>query len=97
MGSANLTDQEIAMRYPPSIIAWEMKHGIARYERNGVTYICCANPLADVHGSIDRENAELAKKCGQNARNVIHRFDPRVIIDAWEAYCIRVAEGKKKR
>ena len=65
MGSANLTDQEIAMRYPPSIIAWEMKHGIVRYERNGMLYIAGTRPYEEICESIQKERVqidELAKK-----------------------------------
>ena len=71
MENDQLSEQELVMRYPVGIIAWEMKHGIARYERNGVTYICCAKPLADVHGSIDRENAELAKRARLRERGLL--------------------------
>jgi glycosyltransferase involved in cell wall biosynthesis len=41
-------------------------------------------------------NPELAQTCGNNAKNVIRRFDPQVIIDAWEEYCVCLSEGKKK-
>lgn len=58
MGSANLTSEEIAMRYPPSILEWELKHGIVRYERNGVLYVSCARPFADVCASIEKESAQ---------------------------------------
>lgn len=58
MGSANLTEEEIAMRYPPSILDWEMKHGIVRYERNGVMYVSCARPFDEVCASIEKENAQ---------------------------------------
>ena len=55
MGSANLTEQEITMRYPSSILEWETKHGIARYEKGGMLYICCTRPIDDVCESINRE------------------------------------------
>ena len=58
MGSANLTDEEVAMRYPPSILEWEMKHGLARYERNGMLYICATRPLEEINASIRREKEE---------------------------------------
>ena len=65
MGIANLTEQEITMRYPPSIIAWEMKHGIVRYERNGMVYIAAARPIEEISESIHKERVqrdELEKK-----------------------------------
>lgn len=58
MGSANLTNEEIAMRYPPSILDWELKHGIVRYERNGVLYVSCARPFNEVCASIEKENEQ---------------------------------------
>ena len=58
MGSANLTSEEIAMRYPASIINWELKHGIVRYERNGVMYVTCARPFEAVCASIEKESAQ---------------------------------------
>ena len=41
------------------------------------------------------ENQDLAKKCGENARNVTERFAPEKIIDMWENYIYKVI-GKKK-
>ena len=32
------------------------------------------------------DNPELAKKCGNNARDVVNRFEPSRIIDLWEDY-----------
>lgn len=32
------------------------------------------------------DNPDLAKKCGDNAKDVINRFDPDKIIDMWESY-----------
>ena len=58
MGSPNLTNDEITMRYPQRIIDWEMKHGIARYERNGMLYVCCVKPFEDVCESIRKENEQ---------------------------------------
>lgn len=34
------------------------------------------------------ENPELAEKCGENAKDVINRFDPSKIIDMWEEYIL---------
>ncbi len=36
------------------------------------------------------EDPALAEKCGQNARDVINRFDPKKIIDMWESYILRI-------
>lgn len=58
----NMTDEELAMRYPQSIIDWEMKHGIVRTERNGMVYVGCARPFEDVCASIDRERRQLAAR-----------------------------------
>lgn len=58
MGSPNLTDEQKVMRYPPSILAWERKHGIARYEKNGVQYICGVRPNDEIFDSIRRERRE---------------------------------------
>ena len=35
-------------------------------------------------------NPELAKKCGNNAKKVIERFDPKKIIDMWENYILKI-------
>ena len=59
MENNQLSPEELNRRYPPSIIEWEMKHGIMRYEKNGVTYVCCAKPFADVCESIDKENESI--------------------------------------
>ena len=59
MGNANLTEDQIAMRYPSSILEWEMKHGIGRYEHNGVLYVCCTRPFEEVVESIEREREQL--------------------------------------
>lgn len=57
----NHSEEDIrVMRYPSSIIDWELKHGIVRYERNGVMYVSCARPFNDVCASIDQENAQRA-------------------------------------
>ena len=32
------------------------------------------------------DNPELAQKCGNNARDVVNRFEPSRIIDQWEEY-----------
>lgn len=36
------------------------------------------------------ENPDLAKKCGNNAKNVVSRFAPSKIIDMWESYINRI-------
>lgn len=48
-------------------------------------------PIGDAKGLAEAmcsfaESPELAKKCGNNAKDVIHRFAPEKIIDMWEAY-----------
>ena len=36
-----MLDDALKIRsYPQSIIAWEIKHGIQRYEHNGMVYVC---------------------------------------------------------
>ena len=62
MGSANLTDEEITMRYPASILDWEMKHGIARYERNGMLYVCATRPIDEINESIRRESEQREER-----------------------------------
>lgn len=59
MGSANLTENEIIMRYPKSIIEWEMKHGIVRYEKNGMLYVGASLPNDVVFESIRREREQI--------------------------------------
>lgn len=49
-------------------------------------------PVEDARGLAEAmckfaEEPELAEKCGNNAKNVIHRFAPERIIDLWENYC----------
>ena len=58
MGSANLTDEELQMRYPSSVLEWEMKHGIARYERNGMLYVCATRSIDEINESIRRESEQ---------------------------------------
>ena len=41
------------------------------------------------------EDKELAKKCGENATDVLVRFVPNKIIDMWENYIIKLVEKKK--
>lgn len=36
------------------------------------------------------ENSELAKKCGENAKDVVNRFAPERIIDMWEEYILKL-------
>ena len=55
MGSGNLTEDEITMRYPQSIIDWELKHGIVRYEKNGMLYVRGHLPEEMIYESIRRE------------------------------------------
>lgn len=62
MGSANMTEQEKVMRYPPSIIAWEMKHGIVRYEKNGMMYIAGIRPHEEICESILKERVQLQEQ-----------------------------------
>lgn len=28
---------------PTAIIEWELEHGIVRYQKNGMTYVCCTD------------------------------------------------------
>lgn len=58
MGSANLTEQEITMRYPSSIVEWEMKHGIGRYEKDGMLYVSAMRPFDEVCESILKEKEQ---------------------------------------
>lgn len=36
------------------------------------------------------ENPELAKRCGENAKDVVNRFAPERIIDMWEKYILKI-------
>lgn len=36
------------------------------------------------------EDPALAEKCGENAKQVLQRFDPERIVDQWEDYCKKV-------
>ena len=71
MGSANLTTEQIQMRYPPSIIAWEMKHGFVRYEKDGMLYISCARPYEEICESIRKESIQLAEMTKKRKRGEI--------------------------
>lgn len=62
MGSANLTEDQITMRYPQSIIDWELKHGIVRYEKNGMLYVRGQLPEDVIFDSIRREREQIAKR-----------------------------------
>lgn len=62
MGSANQTEKEIIMRYPQSIIDWELKHGIVRYEKNGMLYVRGQLPEDMIFESIKRERMANEKK-----------------------------------
>ena len=37
-------------------------------------------------------NPELAEKCGNNAKDVVDRFDPDKIIDMWESYILKLTK-----
>ena len=71
MENNELSDVELAMRYPPSIIDWEMKHGIVRYEKNGMTYVCCARPFKEVCESINKEEAEIKARIAKRERRMM--------------------------
>lgn len=48
-------------------------------------------PMGDVNALAEAmcefaDNPELAQKCGNNARDVVNRFEPSRIIDLWEDY-----------
>ena len=58
MEARELTREELERKYPPSIIEWEMKHGIIRYEKNGTTYVCCGRPYEEVLESIRKESEQ---------------------------------------
>lgn len=62
MGSANLTENEVIMRYPQSIIEWELKHGIVRYEKNGMLYVRGHLPEEVIRDSIRREREQIMAK-----------------------------------
>lgn len=52
-------------------------------------------PIADAQAAAEAmsefaSNAELAEKCGENARDVVSRFAPERIIDMWESYILKV-------
>ena len=58
-------------------------------------------PIGDVQGlalamSEFADDPELAEKCGENARDVIERFDPDRIIDMWENYIEKIYEQNRK-
>jgi glycosyltransferase involved in cell wall biosynthesis len=40
------------------------------------------------------EDKELAKKCVQEAKKVLERFDPRKIIDQWEEYIKKLTKRR---
>lgn len=52
-------------------------------------------PVADVKRLAEAmcefaENSELARDCGNTAKDVINRFHEKKIIDMWEAYCFQI-------
>ena len=54
-------------------------------------------PVADCEGLAAAmcefaENPSLAEKCGNNAKDVVNRFDPQRIIDTWENYIISLCK-----
>lgn len=57
-----LTEDEITMRYPKSIIEWELKHGIVRYEKGGMLYIRGQLPEDVIRESISRERAQIRER-----------------------------------
>ena len=72
MGSVNLTADEMTMRYPQSILQWEQKHGIARYEKNGIVYVCSTRTMESLCESIlnekvKRETQERLRKRGDES------------------------------
>ena len=53
-------------------------------------------PIGDAEGLAKcmcefAENPELAKKCGENAKDVVNRFNPEKIIDMWEKYIEQIS------
>ena len=63
MNNATLTEEQIkTMRYPPSIIEWELKHGIVRYEQNGMLYVRGQFPESVIFDSIRREQKEIKER-----------------------------------
>ena len=50
-----------AMRYPSSIIEWELKHHIVRIERNGMVYITCTDFEA-FNKQLDEERLEAKRR-----------------------------------
>lgn len=58
-------------------------------------------PIEDAQGLADAmckfaDDQELAKKCGEEAKKVIERFDPEKIIDMWENYIVKVIGDKNE-
>lgn len=63
MNSTNLTEEQVkTMRYPPSIIEWEIRHGIVRYEQNGMLYVRGQLPEDMIFSSIRREQKEIKER-----------------------------------
>lgn len=56
-----------AMRYPSSIIKWELEHHIVRYEKNGMIYITCTDFDA-FNKQMEEERAEYRR---QNLRKIV--------------------------
>ena len=58
-------------------------------------------PVRDSHAiakalSEFADNAELCERCGNEAKKVIQRFEPKKIIDMWESYICEVANRKNE-
>lgn len=55
--------------------------------------VCDPQKLADAMCRF-AEDEELAENCGVEARNVLNRFAPEVIVDQWENYCKKILGGE---
>lgn len=62
---------------------------IADHENGLLSPIGNAQALAEAMCEF-AENPALAEKCGNNAKDVIHRFAPGNIVDLWENYILRL-------
>ncbi len=67
---------------------------IADHENGLLAPVEDAQKLADAMCEF-AENQELAEKCGNNARDVVNRFEPSKIIDMWEDYILSLTDKKK--
>ena len=57
-----MTEEEIARHFPQSIIDWELKHGIVRYEKNGMIYVRGQLPEDVIFDSIRREREQIRER-----------------------------------